>query len=208
MTEIKIICPDCKAQKPLEIPEALYQENNNTTTISIPKDIVCEHHFQAFIDKQGKVRGYQKIDYTYQQPKEIPSDNDLLENLTAKGNNLSWFPEHLRNLSTSNINTLRVFCPNCNILKTIEIPSQIMVKFGGKPAITLPPYLVCEHTFQMIVDNDFDPVGYHTAKTEEEQKLIEDKEFYQEFEWLMDEEVKKEYLHLTATNIKRVQTLS
>ena len=35
----------------------------NINTISIPKGLICEHHFQAFIDKNLKVRGYQKVDF-------------------------------------------------------------------------------------------------------------------------------------------------
>ena len=34
----------------------------SVATISVPKDSVCVHHFQIFIDKNLMVRGYQKVD--------------------------------------------------------------------------------------------------------------------------------------------------
>jgi len=33
------------------------------TTVSIPFGLICNHSFNAFIDKKFKVRGYQKVDF-------------------------------------------------------------------------------------------------------------------------------------------------
>ena len=60
---ISIICPICKKNKKVIIPKAIVNEAKQLTAVSIAKDIVCEHHFQAFVDKNFVVRGYQKIDY-------------------------------------------------------------------------------------------------------------------------------------------------
>ena len=38
-------------------------QNQHLTTVSIPFGLVCNHSFNAFFDKNFKVRGYQKVDY-------------------------------------------------------------------------------------------------------------------------------------------------
>jgi len=60
---IEVICPLCKVKKRINIPENVINEAKQLTSISISKDIVCNHHFQAFVDKNFIVRGYQKVDY-------------------------------------------------------------------------------------------------------------------------------------------------
>ncbi len=60
---IKFICPNCKAEKEINIPIEVVNNSSQLTTVSIPKRLICEHHFQAFIDKNFKVRGYQKVDF-------------------------------------------------------------------------------------------------------------------------------------------------
>ena len=62
-TTISIICPICKKNKNVVIPKSIINEAKLLTAVSIAKDIVCEHHFQAFVDKNYIVRGYQKIDF-------------------------------------------------------------------------------------------------------------------------------------------------
>jgi len=60
---IDVICPICKVKKQINVPETVINEAKQLTSISISKDIVCSHHFQAFVDKNFIVRGYQKVDY-------------------------------------------------------------------------------------------------------------------------------------------------
>ena len=60
---IDVICPICKVKKQINIPEHVINEAKQLTSISISKGIVCNHHFQAFVDKNFIVRGYQKVDY-------------------------------------------------------------------------------------------------------------------------------------------------
>ena len=57
--EILIQCPNCKNKKRLNIPGKIINESKQLTTISIPSGLNCEHSFQAFIDKNYKIRGYQ-----------------------------------------------------------------------------------------------------------------------------------------------------
>lgn len=62
---ICISCPVCKLEKNLKFPKSVIKQAKQLTTISIPKDLICEHHFQAFVDKNFVVRGYQKVDFEY-----------------------------------------------------------------------------------------------------------------------------------------------
>ncbi len=63
MIDIVVQCPICKGKKKLEIPSQIINQSNQLSTVSIPSGFVCKHTFQAFIDKNFKVRGYQKVDF-------------------------------------------------------------------------------------------------------------------------------------------------
>jgi len=60
---VRISCPVCKVKKKIEIPNSLVNKASHVTTISIPKGKICKHTFQAFIDKNFIIRGYQKVDF-------------------------------------------------------------------------------------------------------------------------------------------------
>ncbi|MFX1498563.1 MAG: hypothetical protein ACFFBH_13635 [Promethearchaeota archaeon] len=57
--KVKFVCPTCKNSKEITIPQ---YSTVHLITVSIPKGMICDHHFQAFIDKNYSVRGYQKVD--------------------------------------------------------------------------------------------------------------------------------------------------
>lgn len=57
--KVKFVCPTCKNSKEITIPQ---YSTSHLITVSIPKGMICNHHFQAFIDKNYSVRGYQKVD--------------------------------------------------------------------------------------------------------------------------------------------------
>ena len=60
---IEVICPVCKSKKVIQIPKSVVNQASQLTTISVPQDKVCQHHFQLFIDKNFSIRGYQKVDF-------------------------------------------------------------------------------------------------------------------------------------------------
>ena len=62
---VLIVCPKCKQKKELSVPKKIINQSKQLTTISIPSGLCCEHGFQAFIDKQFKVRGYQQVDFEF-----------------------------------------------------------------------------------------------------------------------------------------------
>ena len=101
---VQFICPVCKSSKVLKISKSVIKQANNLTSVSIPSGLICKHSFQAFIDKQFKVRGYQKVDFEFNyNPDKIQKDkihkfskNDeaLFKNLTIKGNSLKYNPNN------------------------------------------------------------------------------------------------------------------
>ncbi len=65
MENIHVVCPTCKGKKDLKIPTKIINQAKQLTTVSIPSGAVCEHGFQAFVDKNFAVRGYQKVDFEF-----------------------------------------------------------------------------------------------------------------------------------------------
>ena len=62
---ILIVCPKCKERRNLKVPTKIINQSKQLTTVSIPEDLCCEHSFQAFVDKNFKVRGYQQVDFEF-----------------------------------------------------------------------------------------------------------------------------------------------
>ena len=105
ITKIFTVCPICRSKKSLEIPDSIVKKNTQLTTISLPKGLVCDHHFQMYIDKNFKIRGYQKVDF---EPKlyfieeengeikcispMIQDDKKLFDNLLIDGNYVEFQP--------------------------------------------------------------------------------------------------------------------
>ncbi|MFX1571888.1 MAG: hypothetical protein ACFFB0_04005 [Promethearchaeota archaeon] len=102
-TQIQFICPVCKAKKILLFPKSVITQAKGLTTMSIAKGLVCKHHFQAFVDKNCAVRGYQRVDFEFEndsvRKNKLNSENfknnekDLFENLILEGNYLEYRPQ-------------------------------------------------------------------------------------------------------------------
>ena len=100
--KIQFLCPVCKSEKELLINKSIINKAKQLTTVSIPKNKICQHHFQAFVDKNFKVRGYQKVDFAFEpdtfENKQIyfynvkKDDNELFKNLLIKANYLEYYP--------------------------------------------------------------------------------------------------------------------
>lgn len=101
-SKVEFICPVCKAKKALDVPNSVIAEAKQLTTMSIARGLICEHQFQAFVDKQFQVRGYQRVDFEFEsrsdkltntiQNKNNDEDNQLFENLILEGNYLECKP--------------------------------------------------------------------------------------------------------------------
>ncbi len=62
---VRFICPICKTSKELKMSKNIVEKTEQLITVSIPKYKICDHHFQAFVDKHFKVRGYQRVDFEF-----------------------------------------------------------------------------------------------------------------------------------------------
>jgi len=76
---VQVICPVCKSKDVIQIPKSVINNATQLTTISIPKDKICPHHFQLFLDKNFAIRGYQKEDFQLNRDK-----NDKQSKLDSK----------------------------------------------------------------------------------------------------------------------------
>ncbi|MGV9173656.1 MAG: hypothetical protein ACOC35_13985, partial [Promethearchaeia archaeon] len=56
-------CPQCQTEKKINLPTQLVKESSHLVTVSIPRNFMCTHGFQAFIDKNFNIRGYHKADF-------------------------------------------------------------------------------------------------------------------------------------------------
>ncbi|MFX0059106.1 MAG: hypothetical protein ACFE85_12640 [Candidatus Hodarchaeota archaeon] len=86
---VTIMCPICKVKKVINIPNSIISQVRQLTTISIPKDMICKHHFQVFIDKNFNVRGYQKVDFElsknkYSNIKNLINSDSIKPDMTLK----------------------------------------------------------------------------------------------------------------------------
>jgi hypothetical protein len=106
-SKVKITCPICKVKKELKFPKSVINEARQLTTISLPKGLLCDHHFQAFVDKNFIVRGYQKVDFEFETKKSAESkadvklfnkdDDELFENLIFEGDFVEYNPKRKNN---------------------------------------------------------------------------------------------------------------
>ena len=79
LASIHVVCPSCKSKKDLRIPTKIINQAKQLTTVSIPSGAVCEHGFQAFVDKNFKVRGYQKVDFEFYKMEFYEGGLDISE---------------------------------------------------------------------------------------------------------------------------------
>lgn len=99
---IRFICPACRKVKELKIANSIINQAKQLTTVSITTGLCCEHSFQAFVDKNFQVRGYQKVDFEFTSEKnntqkEFNDDKMLFENLILNGNYLKYNPKGSNN---------------------------------------------------------------------------------------------------------------
>lgn len=57
----------------------IINQSKQLTTVSIPSGLTCEHSFQAFVDKNFVVRGYQTVDFEFSKMELYESSIDVLE---------------------------------------------------------------------------------------------------------------------------------
>jgi hypothetical protein len=100
--KIRFACPVCKSEKVLLFPKSVISQAKGLSTMSIASGLVCDHQFQAFVDKNYMVRGYQRVDFEFekiktekqrlQKRKNKRNDDELCENLILEGDYLEYNP--------------------------------------------------------------------------------------------------------------------
>lgn len=111
---IRFFCPVCKTSKKLKIAKSVINQSGQLTTISIPKNKVCEHHFQAFVDANFIVRGYQRVDFEFSddmiKEKEDPftnlreNDRKIFNEINFQGNYVEYDPQETQKNDEDNQN--------------------------------------------------------------------------------------------------------
>lgn len=103
-SRVEFICPVCKSKKLLDVPNSVIAEAKQLTTMSIARGLVCDHQFQAFVDKQFQVRGYQRVDFEFEnrRSREKNSNNeknedDFFKSIILEGNYVEYKPKKARN---------------------------------------------------------------------------------------------------------------
>jgi len=85
--EILFRCPKCSTNQKLKIPAKIINQSKQLTTVSIPSGLCCEHGFQAFVDKNFVIRGYQNVDFEFSKielyESSIESEKDEDRDLTS-----------------------------------------------------------------------------------------------------------------------------
>ena len=88
--KVHLVCPECHTQKNLTVPSKIIEQSQHVITISIPTGLICEHHFQAFVDKNCDIRGYQlgdfefsKLEYYESSDKEREEADDDISDFTS-----------------------------------------------------------------------------------------------------------------------------
>lgn len=139
---IVIVCPRCKIAKKIKIPVKSINLSKQLTTISIPSGLNCEHGFQAFVDKNFKVRGYQTIDLELIEEKIQEDNNTTLseekrsENLALTEGNAIVLHKRTKELNVRSILLVRIS----------EIDSEGKVDIILEKGMTLP---LIAHTIEL-----------------------------------------------------------
>lgn len=79
--KIQIICPRCSKKDFLKVPEKIIDQSKQLTTVSLPAGLICQHSFQAFVDKNLKVRGYQTVDFEFSKLEYLEEDVSSISSL-------------------------------------------------------------------------------------------------------------------------------
>ena len=108
--KVQVVCPICKTQNVIGIPQSTINSASQLTTVSVHKGLICPHHFQIFIDKNFKIRGYQKVDLELEEETTkdlrngviVPNndknqENLFFEKLILKENIVKYNPPNRKN---------------------------------------------------------------------------------------------------------------
>ncbi len=82
---ILLRCPKCETQKRIKVPSKILTQSRAVLTIGIPVGLICDHSFQAYVDKYSDVRGYHIVDFVI--PKTEYFQSEMLKDEQEEVNN-------------------------------------------------------------------------------------------------------------------------
>jgi len=71
---ILLRCPKCGTQKKIKVPSKILTQSGMVITIGVPVGLICDHSFQAYVDKYSDVRGYHVVDFLIPKTEYFQSD--------------------------------------------------------------------------------------------------------------------------------------
>ncbi|MFX1444009.1 MAG: hypothetical protein ACFFHV_11385 [Promethearchaeota archaeon] len=138
-SNVLIKCPLCSLKKKLKIPLKIINQSKLLTTISVPRGLICDHNFQAFIDKNFTVRGYQNVDFDLSNLEFYESGFDSILDELEKEQKVEEKIIHLSSLPLFQeiIKVLRNYVNNIDILGSALFTLEGKVLYSSLPMGTL-----------------------------------------------------------------------
>lgn len=130
--EVSIRCPKCKTGQNLKIPVKVINQSKQLTTVSIPSGLNCEHSFQAFVDKNFKVRGYQTVDFEFSHLELYESTLLKDEEETTKSTDFTSMP-----IFQKIIHLLRDYVDDKEVIGSGIFSEEGKVLYSSLPQTTL-----------------------------------------------------------------------
>ena len=161
------MCPKCQTKKIINVPIKIINQSKQLTTVSVPLGLICNHSFQAFIDKNFKVRAYQKVDFELSR---IEFYENTIDSLVSK---------ELNEKNPSNFSSLGFFQDIINFLRNcvddIEILGSSLFTVEGKVLYSsLPLKTLCNtiREFEVRNEQNLIMVKKYFLVLENEQKMF------------------------------------
>jgi len=130
---ILLRCPKCETQKRIKVPSKILTQSGKVITIGIPVGLICDHSFQAYVDKYSDVRGYQVVDFLI--PKTEYYQSDMLKDEQEEMDNQNDFTK--LPLFQDIINLLRNCVDNREILGSAVFTTKGNVLYSSISQNTL-----------------------------------------------------------------------
>ncbi len=153
MTIIQVTCPSCKKKGNIEISdEAIKNVSRGLLAINVASEIVCDHSFIAYVDKNLSIRDYFIADFQIEIPDIAPTEEPEAKELIS-------------------IDTLNLDAIKLNISANLVTHVLKSIFYNKKIAIISDLSFLNDHIFnffRQLIDGSFD--AYISVISEDEYK--------------------------------------
>ncbi|MFX1453140.1 MAG: hypothetical protein ACFFCM_20065 [Promethearchaeota archaeon] len=153
MTIINITCPSCKAKGSVEISdEAIKNVSRGLLAVNIAPNLICDHTFIAYVDKNLSIRDYFIADFQIEIPDITPTEDIEAREIISKG--------------TLNLDAIKL-----NLSANLITHVLKSIFFNKRIVIISDLSFLNEHIlnfFKQLIEGSFD--AYITVISEEEYK--------------------------------------